>query len=89
MGDFITESKIENRQKRARKIKEVHKNDSIEFFTKSHSAGKKNKMISARVSENIYNQFRAICEARGTTANAQLNVLICDYVMEYKHYIDR
>lgn len=49
----------------------------------------KDKAISARVNGSTYMNFRKICEARGLTANACLNMLITDFVRENKSIIEQ
>lgn len=48
----------------------------------------KDKAISARVNSTTYAQFKAICTARGITANAALNMIITDFVRENKNVLD-
>ncbi len=40
------------------------------------------KAISARVNGDIFDRFKAICEAKNMTTNAGLNMLIAEYVRQ-------
>ena len=79
MGDL--ESKATARKKRTEEI--VRKNDTVDFFTRDHGEGTKAKIISSRVNEETYEKFKRICKLRGTTANAQINIMMSDFVLEY------
>lgn len=48
----------------------------------------KNKLISAKVNEEVYSKFKKINKARGMSNNSTLNMLISAYVDENKHLID-
>lgn len=48
----------------------------------------KDKAISARVNSSTYDCFKRICEARGISANSVLNMLMSDYVREYKDWLE-
>ena len=50
--------------------------------------GGKDKAISARVNGTTYMNFKKICEARGITSNACLNMLITDFVRENKSIVE-
>ena len=52
-------------------------------------SGGKDKPISARVNGTTYTNFKKICEARGLTSNAALNMLISDFVLENKHILEQ
>ena len=72
----------------ARKLETVHsENETIENIAKK-SRGK-DKSISARVNSTTYTNFKKICEARGLTSNACLNMLISDFVIANKHIIEQ
>lgn len=58
---------------------DVENNTIDKVSPKSRS---KSKAISARVYGDTYSKFKMICEARGMTANACLNMLITDFVRE-------
>lgn len=48
----------------------------------------KDKAISARVNSETYDRFKRICEARGASANAVLNMLMSDYVREHRDLLE-
>lgn len=58
---------------------EVNLNTIDKVSPKSRS---KSKAISAKVYSGTYSKFKKICDARGMTANACLNMLITDFVRE-------
>ena len=70
--------------------------DNKEIFLKNLTVGSRvsyivrvrQKAISARVYGNTYTQFKKICDAKGLTANACLNMLIADFVRENKTAIE-
>lgn len=79
------EDKIAERE--IRKQETVHSdNETIDNLAKR--AGGKDKPISARVNGNTYTNFKKICAARGITSNACINMLITDFVREYKYIIE-
>lgn len=83
MGDLqrkiSTADKILARQTRQKET--VHEeNRTIEKVVPKTKS--KDKAISARVNGTTYSKFRKICEARGLTSNACLNMLITDFVRE-------
>ena len=85
----IVANKLEDKvaSRAARKKNTVHtENQTIETFSKK--AGGKDKPISARVNGTTYTNFKKICEARGITSNACLNMLITDFVRENKSIIE-
>ena len=93
MGDMVkkqVEKKSlaeKNAEREARKQETVHtENETIENLAKK-SRGK-DKPISARVNGTTYTNFKKICEARGITSNACLNMLITDFVRENKAIIE-
>lgn len=90
MGDMdkkkTTADKIAERA--ARRQKTVHiENETIKNISKK--VGGKDKPISARVNGTTYLNFKKICEARGITSNACLNMLITDFVRENKSIIEQ
>lgn len=90
MGDMVkkktTADKIAERA--ARRQETVHtENETIENISKR--VGGKDKPISARVNGTTYLNFKKICEARGITSNACLNMLITDFVRENKSIIEK
>lgn len=94
MGDIVkkrvtTKSLGEKVAEREARRQEIVVN--IENKTIENLAGKpkgKDKAISARVNGSTYLSFRKICQARGITANACLNMLITDFVRENKKILD-
>lgn len=95
MGDMIKindakqkkslEEKVIERE--AKKQETVHnENETIENIAKR--PGGKDKPISARVNGTTYANFKRICEKRGLTSNAALNMLISDFVLENKHILE-
>lgn len=84
MGDLG--AKATARQKRTEAAKKD--NTTIEFFSREHGSGGKNKAISARVNEDIYEDFKKICRAKSLTPNACLNMLISEYVIDNRKYME-
>lgn len=97
MGDMAKKNvvKVERRtleekatEREARKQETVHiENETIDNLSKK--ARGKDKPISARVNGTTYLNFKKICEARGITSNACLNMLITDFVRENKSIIEK
>ena len=85
MGDL--EVKAAERKKRTEKAKKD--NQTIDFFTREHGSGGKNRAISARVNDDTYQDFKIICKGKGITPNACLNMLISEFVHENKSYLER
>lgn len=88
MGDLrkpSTADKIRARQERQRETVHVENNTIDKVSPKSRS---KSKAISARVYGDTYSKFKKICDARGMTANACLNMLITDFVRENKDVLE-
>lgn len=92
MGDIVKKNsaKISLEEKAAkrevRKQETVHReNRTIEHIAKK--SGGKDKAISARVNSSTYTNFKKICEARGLTSNACINMLISDFVIANKHIL--
>lgn len=80
-----TADKIAARE--ARKQETVHtSNETIGKISTNPRA--KDKQISARVNGTTYSKFKKICDARGITSNACLNMLITDFVRENKDILD-
>lgn len=74
-------------EREARRQETVHiDNTTIKNMVKKPNG--KDRAISARVNGTTYTNFKKICEARGITSNACLNMLITDYVRENKGVID-
>lgn len=85
MGDLG--AKATARKKRTEAARK--ENTTIEFFTKEHGTGGKNKIISARVNADVYEDFKKICKAKSLTSNACLNMLIAEYVLDNRKYISQ
>ena len=82
LGDRITK-----RQERTEAAKKS--NSTIDFFSKEHGSGGKNRAISARVNDDIYNDFKKICKAKCITPNACINMLISEYVIDNRKYMEK
>lgn len=97
MGDMAKKNTVKPERKsleekaaerEARKQETVHnENETIGNIAKK--AGCKDKPISARVNGTTYTNFKKICEKRGLTSNAALNMLISDFVLENKHILEQ
>lgn len=88
MGDMAKKSTKSLEEKAAeREAREKRtENTTIEkLMTKPKG---KDKPISARVNSTTYMNFKKICEARGLTSNACINMLITDFVRENKNIIE-
>lgn len=85
MGEL--EKKVKERSKRTQEAKK--ENETIEFFTKEDRKRHKGKLLSVRVNEDTYGKFRQICDLRGTTANAQLNIMMAEYVLEHEKWLKK
>ena len=89
MGDLQRKTSLADKVRSRQKIQRetVHEeNRTIDRVVPA--AKRKNKAISARVYGNTYIQFKKICDAKGLTANACLNMLIADFVRENKTAIE-
>ena len=95
MGDIakikVTKEKssLEKRaaEREARKQETVHvENETISNLSKRTKS--KDKAISARVNGTTYTNFKKICDARGITSNACLNMLITDFVRENRSLLE-
>lgn len=88
MGDMAKRSTKSLEEKAAeREAREkITENKTIDKLMKRPTG--KDKAISARVNGTTYLNFKKICEARGLTSNACLNMLITDFVRENKHIIE-
>lgn len=84
MGDLG--AKVAARQKRTEAVKK--ENTTIEFFSREHGSGGKNRAISARVNDDVYSDFKKICKAKSITPNAKINELISEFVLDNKKYIE-
>ena len=85
MGDLGV--KAAERKKRTENVK--RDNQAVDFFTREHGAGGKNKSISARVNEDTYQDFKIICKGKGITPNACINMLMSEFVHENKSYLEK
>lgn len=97
MGDIVKKSTAKSEKKsleekvaerEVKKQKTVHnENETIKNIVKK--SGGKDKPISARVNGTTYTNFKKICEKRGLTSNAALNMIISDFVLENKHILEQ
>lgn len=71
----------------ARKQETVHTENETIGKISTNPKGK-DKQISARVNGTTYSKFKKICDARGITSNACLNMLITDFVRENKDILE-
>lgn len=78
MGDLF--EKVQAKEKIENEIK-VHP-------VKKMTSNGKNKMISAKVNDQLYAQFTEINKAYGISNNSALNMLIATYVKEKKDILD-
>ena len=74
-------------------FKKVQAKEKIENEVKVHPVKKmastgKNKMISAKVNDQLYAQFTEINKAYGISNNSALNMLIATYVKDKKDILD-
>lgn len=74
-------------------FKKVQAKEKIENEIKVHPVKKmastgKNKMISAKVNDQLYAQFTEINKAYGISNNSALNMLIATYVKDKKDILD-
>lgn len=74
-------------------FEKVQAKEKIENETKIHPVKKmastgKNKMISAKVNDQLYAQFTEINKAYGISNNSALNMLIATYVKDKKDILD-
>lgn len=74
-------------EREVRKQETVHtENETIDKMVKKSRS--KDKAISARVNGSTYISFKKICEARGISSNACINMLITDFVRENKGVLE-
>ena len=81
LKDFMHESAPIKAESAVQKV-EKDEEDIVAF-----GKNKSKKMISAYVSIDRHEQFSAINKARGISNNAQLNLMISDYVLRNKNLI--
>lgn len=79
MGDLLEKAKAKE------KIEKEVKAHPIKKMT---STGK-NKMISAKINDQLYAQFAEINKAYGISNNSALNMLIATYVNEKKDILEQ
>lgn len=81
--EAIQEAKKDN-------IKEKIENEKKEATVKkiAHNSTQKDKQISAKVNETVYDQFTAINKRQGLSNNSALNMLINKYVRENKGILE-
>ncbi len=90
MGDMAkkkisTADKIAARAQRKAETVNIE-NNTIENLSKSSTT--KDKIVTLRTNNTIYAQFKKICQARGFTVNAALNMLVSDFIKDNKEYLD-
>ena len=89
MGDLQRKTGIADRirERQKKQMEMVHEeNHTIDRVIPG--AKRKDKAISARVNGTTYIRFKKICDARGLTPNACLNMLITDFVRENSAVIE-
>lgn len=89
MGDMAKKStkSLEERAAERESRRKIAENVTIDNLMRK--PGGKDKAISARVNGTTYMNFKKICEARGLTSNACLNMLITDFVRENKKILEQ
>lgn len=78
MGDLLEKAKAKEK---------IEKEIKVHPIKKMTSTGK-NKMISAKVNDQLYAQFTEINKAYGISNNSALNMLIATYVKDKKDILD-
>ncbi|MCM1561084.1 MAG: hypothetical protein NC123_16320 [Butyrivibrio sp.] len=80
-----TANKITARESKRQEI--VHsENATIERL--SSKSGTKDKSVCVRFNSEAYARFQKICAARGMTASGCLNIMLMDFVREYKDVLE-
>lgn len=75
-------------------LKKVQEKENLTSSQKTHPVKKiasstgKNKMISAKVNDQLYSTFTEINKAYGISNNSALNMLIATYVKEKKDILE-
>lgn len=85
MGDMAKKNSTINKimAREQRKQDTVHvENETISKI--SAGTKMKDKVISARVNGATYQNFKKICEERGISSNACINMLMTDFVRDNK-----
>lgn len=86
MGDILKKKTMSEKaaEREERKRETVHiENTTIDNIARvGKKTTGKDKAISARVNGDTYKNFKKICQARGLTSNACLNMLITDFVRQ-------
>lgn len=78
MGDLLEKAKAKEK---------IEKEIKVHPIKKMTSTGK-NKMISAKVNDQLYAQFTEINKAYGISNNSALNMLIATYVKDKKDILE-
>lgn len=89
MGDIQRKIGLTDRMhvREKKRIETVHEeNHTIDRVI--HKTKHKDKAISARVYGDTYARFKKVCDARGLTTNACLNMLITDFVRDNSAVIE-
>lgn len=88
MGDIPKKSMAEKAAEREQRKKEIvhHENSTIDKYSRKKT--RKDRAISARVNDGTYSDFKRICEERGLTSNAVINMLITDFVRENRFVLE-
>lgn len=89
MGDMVKRPTKSLEEKVAARAAREKKTDNTTIDKLMKRPGGKDKPISARVNGTTYMNFKKICEARGITSNACLNMLITDFVRENKKILEQ
>lgn len=96
MGDIVKKNttrlektSLEEKMERAAIRQKYDHAENITFDNLSKTIMNKDKLISARVNSSVYTTFRNICAKRGLSANAALNMLISDFVLDNKHVLEK
>lgn len=89
MGDMAKKTTKSLEEKAAERAARKKSTDNVTIDNLMKKPNGKDKAISARVNGTTYMNFKKICEARGITSNACLNMLITDFVRENKNIIEQ
>ena len=89
MGDIAKKYTKSLEEKAAERAARKKNTDNVTIDNLMKKPSGKDKAISARVNGMTYMNFKRICEARGITSNACLNMLITDFVRENKSIIEQ
>jgi len=61
-------------------------NNTIENLSKTSNT--KDKIVTLRTNNTIFAQFKKICQARGFSVIAALNMLVSDFIKDNKEYLE-